>query len=248
LELNFWNCLLEHSDIEELTHRVAKVSAEVSSLAVKEASEKAWVVNMLKAKQVKQMKKTLDKYLMSLTNVLGTPKEDEETKSTHHKTVRITVNDMDAGTRVLSIEDTHGSSTSHDTIVLTQDLSHLESKMAVVAMVKQFPEDAENAIVDVDQKQEQEQQKQLQPLQQKEPTVYWGDDKDDEIFHAGVSNMVVRMLRDSVVDTEIVADSLKDGATQLGNATALEMQFVTSQLFAGEALVTESVVQTGCGP
>jgi hypothetical protein len=34
LELNFWNCLLEHSDIEELTHRVAKVSAEVSSLEI----------------------------------------------------------------------------------------------------------------------------------------------------------------------------------------------------------------------
>ena len=73
--------------------------------------------------------------------------------------------------------------------------------------------------------------------------MYWGEDSDDRIFHAGVSNMIVRIVRDDMVDTEIVADFIKDGAEQVGNATAEEMQFITS-VHKGE-LVTEKVVRVG---
>lgn len=73
--------------------------------------------------------------------------------------------------------------------------------------------------------------------------MYWGEDKDDRIFHAGVKAMRVRVWRDDYMETEILADFLKDGAAQLGNSTPEEFQFVTA-VFDGK-LVTENVVRAG---
>jgi tetratricopeptide (TPR) repeat protein len=74
-------------------------------------------------------------------------------------------------------------------------------------------------------------------------TLYWGDDKDDRIFHAGIANMQVRIYRDGYVETEITADYIKDGAEQLGNSSPKEFQFVTSCMDG--KLVTEKVVRAG---
>jgi len=74
-------------------------------------------------------------------------------------------------------------------------------------------------------------------------TMFWGEDKDDRIFHAGVEGLSVKTIRDGFVDLETVADFKKDGAKKVGNATAEEVQFVTSVL-DGE-LVTERVLRQG---
>ena len=50
------------------------------------------------------------------------------------------------------------------------------------------------------------------PGQQK---MYWGEDKDDRIFHAGVKAMRVRVWRDDFVESEVFADFIKDGAGML---------------------------------
>jgi hypothetical protein len=50
---------------------------------------------------------------------------------------------IDAGKRVVSICNTTGTSTS-DHIILTQDLSHLESKMAPNTMAKEYSGDVDD--------------------------------------------------------------------------------------------------------
>jgi tetratricopeptide (TPR) repeat protein len=75
------------------------------------------------------------------------------------------------------------------------------------------------------------------------PKTYWGEDANDRIFHAGVNNMKLSLYRDGFVDMETTADYIKDGATEVGNATAEEMQFVTS-VVDGQ-LHTERVVRHG---
>jgi len=74
--------------------------------------------------------------------------------------------------------------------------------------------------------------------------VYWGEDKEDRIFHAGVKNMKVQIFRDGFLETERTCDYRKDGAKAIGNATEEEFQFVTSCAVDGE-LVTEAVVREG---
>ena len=76
-----------------------------------------------------------------------------------------------------------------------------------------------------------------------QPKIYWGEDKEDRIFHAGVQKMLVRVIRDDYIETEKMCDYVDDGATMIGNATQAEFQFVTSCL-DGE-LVTEAVVRAG---
>mmetsp|Transcript_13873 Transcript_13873/g.32327 ORF Transcript_13873/g.32327 Transcript_13873/m.32327 type:complete len:591 (-) Transcript_13873:57-1829(-) len=73
--------------------------------------------------------------------------------------------------------------------------------------------------------------------------IYWGQDKEDRIFHAGVKNMKVQINRDGFLETERMCDYMKDGAKAVGNATEEEFQFVTSCL--DEELVTEAVVREG---
>lgn len=115
-----------------------------------------------KQRNVTKVKRTLDKYrkreaesVQEFQGLLGPViVEDkgnaavEETKATEARTVRIVRDHLEAGKRVVSITDTSGHS-HRDTIVLTQDLSNLESKMMVNANAKSFPgSDAENAVVE----------------------------------------------------------------------------------------------------
>jgi hypothetical protein len=73
--------------------------------------------------------------------------------------------------------------------------------------------------------------------------LYWGDDRDDRVYHAGVKNFQIRIVRDDFVETEIFCDYEKDGATTIGNATSKEMQFVSSCIDG--KLHTEKVVRAG---
>ena len=304
----------EHDQEEEQEKEAAKAQLGLDG---KYARSQAEAEERQKLKDVKKVKKTLDKYkkremaaVATFTGILGPVVTDghpgqEETKATDKKTFRITRNEMDAGKRVVTIADTSGNSV-HDTIVLSQDLSHLESKMNVNAQAKSFQDDAENAVAEEPTKERtiygiikcflnnvhnctvlikckvisgtlemhncsnvivrvesdatiatvqadlskdivlefrdapSGKNTAILPHQKK---MYWGEDGDDRIFHAGVSNMTVRIIRDDMVDTEIVADYIKDGAEQVGNATAEEMQFVTS-VHEG-TLVTEKVIRAG---
>jgi tetratricopeptide (TPR) repeat protein len=73
--------------------------------------------------------------------------------------------------------------------------------------------------------------------------MFWGEDKDDRVFHAGVKKLCIRTFRDGFLDLETVQDYLQNGAKQVGNVTAEEVQFVTS-VVDGE-LVTERVLRQG---
>jgi len=83
----------------------------------------------------------------------------------------------------------------------------------------------------------------ISPIPGRNPLKYWGEDKDDRIFHAGVENLVVKSLRDGYVDHETKADFRENGAKAVGNASAEEVQFVTS-VVEGE-LITERVLRQG---
>jgi len=74
--------------------------------------------------------------------------------------------------------------------------------------------------------------------------MYWGKDKDDRIFHAGVSKLVVGLYKDEVLDSSTSFDYQKDGqAKSIGNASAEEVQFITS-VVDGQ-LVTEKALRPG---
>jgi len=73
--------------------------------------------------------------------------------------------------------------------------------------------------------------------------LYWGEDKDDRIFHAGVSNLKVELYRDGCVELTTRSDYKENGAISVGNASAEEVQFVTSVL--GGELITEKVLKPG---
>ena len=275
-----------------------------------------------KAQDVKKTKKTLDRYqnrekqlkseFRGLLGPVPTPDEDfkEEEKSSEPTMVRITRDNIDAGKRVVTIADTSGNSLN-DTIVLTQDLSLLESKMnanvnpnltpksyegdaendvpeekepkmrSIYGIIKAFISNVHNCTIIIKCKiisgtVELSHCKNVHVRIEQDATVatlqadlcenitidfrdapsskntailpgqkkmYWGEDKDDRIFHAGVKAMRVRIFRDDFLETETLADYLKGGAEAVGNATAEEMQFVTS-VVDGE-LVTEKVVRAG---
>jgi Tetratricopeptide repeat len=278
----------------------------------------------VKAETVQKTKKTLDKFkaretsiIQSVTNVWTTTATTDRGSSrtsnngsTEKHTVRITRDHLEAGKRVLSITDVAGVSPEQSIMVLTADLSLLESKMPAnsTVPVKTFAEDAENDVPEEPPASGQplrsifgvikvfmanvqnctviikckiitgtvelhncqnvvlqvEKEATVATVQAdvsenitiefrdavsgkhvpgQKPALYWGDDKDDRIFHAGVSNMTVRIYRDGYLDTETTADYEKDGAEQIGNATPKEFQFVTS-CHEG-SLVTESVVRAG---
>ena len=73
--------------------------------------------------------------------------------------------------------------------------------------------------------------------------IYWGQDKEDRIFHAGVKNMKVQINRDGYLETERMCDYIADGAKVIGNTSEKEFQFVTS--CEDEELVTEAVMRVG---
>ncbi|KAL3796423.1 hypothetical protein HJC23_004220 [Cyclotella cryptica] len=74
-------------------------------------------------------------------------------------------------------------------------------------------------------------------------TLFWGQDKDDRVYHAGVSKLRVRTFRDGFVDLETCSDYLENGAKAVGNSSAEEVQFVTSVV--DNELVTERVYRPG---
>ncbi|KAL7470856.1 hypothetical protein ACHAXS_011135 [Conticribra weissflogii] len=74
-------------------------------------------------------------------------------------------------------------------------------------------------------------------------TLFWGQDKDDRVYHAGVSNLRVRTFRDGYLDLETRTDYLQNGAQAVGNATAEEVQFVTSVV--DDEFLTEKLLKPG---
>jgi len=74
-------------------------------------------------------------------------------------------------------------------------------------------------------------------------TLFWGQDKDDRIYHAGVSRLHVSTYRDGFVDLETRADYKENGAQSIGNSTAEEIQFITSVV--ENELVTERIYRPG---
>ena len=314
--------LIDQTDTENAAEEAQ--AAELLGLNGKYARSASEAEERVKAQQVEQVKTTLESYQqreaavkMELTQLFSsTENTANETKTNQSSVRRITRQDMNAGTRVLSITDTHGVSVSHSTLVLTHDLSHLESRMnnanTTNPMAKSYPGDAEN---DVPLQQQQQQPQSVFGLikvfldnlsnctvlikckiisgvvelhnchnvclqiqgphatvatiqadlsndltlefhdapsgknppstsnNNNTPTLFWGDDPDDRIFHAGVHNLTVQLWRDGMVESQTTADYIKDGAVAVGNATPEEQQFVTS-VVDGQ-LLTEQVLRTG---
>jgi hypothetical protein len=152
----------------EQVEQVEKEETEQSKAALgldgKYARSQAEAEERQKLKDVQQVKKKLEAYkqretatVQNLKNLLGpvsnisndnNNKHAEEENACDATIVRITRDRLEAGKRVVSITDTSGKS-QKDTIVLTQDLSSLESKMMVNQHAKSFPgSDAENAVPD----------------------------------------------------------------------------------------------------
>ena len=74
--------------------------------------------------------------------------------------------------------------------------------------------------------------------------IYWGEDKDDCIFHAGVSDLKIGIYRDGYLENETFFDYKKQGNAQaVDNASAEEVQFVSSVV--GGELITEKVLRQG---
>ncbi|KAG7347513.1 tetratricopeptide repeat protein [Nitzschia inconspicua] len=306
-------------DVEQQDQEEQEASKKALGLDGKYALSAAEKEERQKAKNAKMVKKKLEQFQKressvreELRELLGPVNLDDETKSSDGpKTVRITRDMIDAGKRVVCISDTSGAS-QNDTIVLTADLSLLESKMKANATQtpKAYPEDSENAVEEKQQEEEKERKifgiikcflsnvhnctilikckvisgtlelshctnvvvkvekeatiatvqadlcedltiafndapsgKNMQDMPGQK-RIYWGQDKEDRIFHAGVKNTKVQIYRDGYLETERTVDYVKDGAKAIGNASEKEFQFVTSCGEDGE-LMTEAVVREG---
>jgi hypothetical protein len=304
---------LEKNVVVEEREEIAE-SAQKLGLDGRYPHSQAEAEERTKARQVKQTKQTLDKYkkreesvLQTFSGLLG-PVEKKEKMTNKKQTIRITREMVDAGKRVLTISDTSGISQELSTIVLTQDLSLLESKMPANSTTtpKSFPSDAENSVLPEPANNKSvhhglikvhihnvhnctilikcklisrvvemnhcsnirfkvEQEASVATLQMDlcssvkvefhdalsgkhnagvpspHSKMYWGEDPNDRIFTAGVSDLHVQLYRNGIVDTETTLDYIKDGAVAVGNATPEEFQFVTSVV--GEELLTEKVVR-----
>jgi hypothetical protein len=304
---------LEKNVVVEEREEIAE-SAQKLGLDGKYPHSQAEAEERTKARQVKQTKQTLDKYkkreesvLQTFSGLLG-PVEKKKEKTIKKQTIRITREMVDAGKRVLTISDTSGISQELSTIVLTQDLSLLESKMPANSTTtpKSFPSDAENSVLPEPANNKSvhhglikvhihnvhnctilikcklisrvvemnhcsnilfkvEQEASVATLQMDlcssvkvefhdalsgkhnagvpspHSKMYWGEDPNDRIFTAGVSDLHVQLYRNGMVDMETTLDYIKDGAVAVGNATPEEFQFVTSVV--GEELLTEKVVR-----
>lgn len=311
------------NEVEQEEQAEAEAGKSILGLDGKYARSQAEAEERKKSEEVRRAKKALDGYLKretaikaGLKGLLGPVPGDQEKNSSIHeemkqqepKIVRITRDMIDAGKRVVKVEDTSGASLS-DTIVMTSDLSLLESKMKADAMKpKNYAEDAENSVAEDPEETEKTRSvfgvvkafisnvhnctilikckiisgtldishcSNITIRVEKDATVatvqadlcqditiefndapsgknsamlgqskiYWGEDKDDRIFHAGVKNMLVKIIRDGYVEQQRLCDYKADGAKAIGNATEEEFQFVTSVL--DEQLVTEAVVREG---
>ena len=296
-------------EVDQDDDREKEEAKKALGLDGKYASSQAEVEERKKKEDVKHAKNVLDGYIKREGQIMQTfakvlDRSDEESKSTGPTVVRLTRDRMGAGKRVVTICDTTGSS-QKDMIILTQDLSHLESKMnsgPQNLVPAKNAEDAENGVKEPPAEQRKvygliklfitnvhnctiaircklisgtvelshcsnvvlkiEKETTVATLQADlcnqvsieyhdtasgkntgQPMLYWGEDKDDRIFHAGVKQMKIKVFRDGFVETECMCDYLKDGAVGVGNATPEESQFVTS-VVEGE-LHTEQVVRHG---
>lgn len=293
---------------EEDEDREKEEAKKALGLDGKYASSQAEAEERRKAQDVQQAKKVLDDYRKREGAIMQTfqnafAKDDGE--ATDATVVRLTRDQMGAGKRVVTICDTTGSS-QKDMVVLTQDLSHLESKMNTNAniMPKSYPEDATNEVKEHPQQRtifgviklfisnvhnctivvrckiisgtvemshcsnvtlKVEKEATVATLQADlceeisieyhdapsgkntnlpgQPKLFWGDDSDDRVFHAGVKQMKVAVYRDGFVETERMCDYIQDGAVAVGNATPEEYQFVTSVV--DKEVVTEKVIRHG---
>lgn len=312
------------ADVEEEEEKEIEEQQKALGLDGKYARSAAEAEERKKAEEVKKAKETLERYqnrekqvMTEFKGLLGPIAPagtdvavSEERKTTEPTTIRITRDMVDAGKRVVTIADTAGNSLN-DSVVLTEDLSHLESKMAtntnpnlqpksyagdaendvlehkkpkhrtIYGLIKAFISNVENCTIHIKCKIisgtiEFSHCKNVVVVIHKDATVatvqadlcegitidfrdapsskntailpgqkkiYWGEDNDDRIFHAGVKAMRVRIWRDDFLETETVADYIKDGAEQIGNATPEEFQFVTSVV--DRKLVTEKVIRVG---
>lgn len=312
--------LTKQLDEEDEIEKQAAASA--LGLDGKHARSQAEHEEKSKAKEMKKTKQMLDAYEQrelgvteTLTSLLG-PVDDDNDDDTaaqqdekHQEIKYVTREIIGAGKRVLTVADTKGPGK----IVLTQDLSNLESRTATNTSLKpkSYQDDAENKeempevtvhrgiiklnlrnlhqctivikckiitgtievshcedvtlIVEGDDATAATIQADLStnldiqfhdapsgknvPLRVRDTnsgpttTLFWGQDKNDRIYHAGVSNLRVRTFRDGFVDLDTTADYKKNGAKAVGNAAAEEVQFVTS-VIDGE-LITERILKPG---
>lgn len=148
---------VEKEEQEEIAQEKAKLGLD-GKYAVSEADAE----ERKKAQDVADLKKKLDAYkkresslVSEHSGLLGPVSDDPvqakhndgETKSKEASVVRLTRDHLNAGERVITISDTSGASVK-DKIILTQDLSSLESKMNTNAKAKAFDDDAENAVAE----------------------------------------------------------------------------------------------------
>lgn len=296
--------------VEKDEEREKDEAEKALGLDGKYAHSQAEAEERKKAKEVQRTKDALDKYreregtiMQTFRNVFNEA-DCESGKENDPSIVRLTRDKLGAGKRVVTICDSKGASES-DTIIVTQDLSLLESKMDYSSEHKKnYADDAENSV------QERPQQRSIYGLiklfisnvhnctivvrckiitgfielshctnvairVEKEAAVatlqadlcehisikffdapsgmnsnlpgrtkmYWGDDKDDRIFHAGVKQMKIALYRDGFMETECICDYIEDGAEVVGNASKEEFQFVTSVVDG--SLKTEKVIRHG---
>jgi len=285
-----------------------------------EADEKEKRKRMAKAKRVlDNYKKRESKNVQQIYNLFS-EEEEKEDMTKIHRVKYITRDLVDAGRRVLSITDSFGP--GH--IILTQDLSHLESKMntkststpltsrvgetenqgkshddpdlpisgsndeeeesyrTIHGLIKLYLSNLHDITVSIRCKiitgfVEISHCKNLTLKVEKEATIatiqadlcshlniefhdapsgknipslgtgstttFWGQDKDDRVFHAGVSHFHLKIFRDGYLDMDTQADYINDGAEAVGNAKAEEVQFVTSVVEG--SLLTERVLRAG---
>ncbi|GFH57564.1 hypothetical protein CTEN210_14040 [Chaetoceros tenuissimus] len=281
----------------------------------KYAHSEAEAAEKLKAEKVSAVKKQLDKYKEREQGVVQVLSNLFDNDTSSKQTVRVTRQDVDAGKRVLTLSDSSGKSVTESSIIVTQDLTHLQSHMPANSNLapKSYPNDAENdapdynpsqmnggkgatiyglikltlsniknctvtikpkvitglleishceniivkiestatiATIQADLSHDVTVQFHDAPSGKNQPhpitgktSLFWGEDKDDRIFHAGVSKFRIQTYRDGFVDLDTEADYKQDGAKKVGNATAEEVQFVTS-VVDGE-LITERVLRQG---
>ncbi|KAK1732871.1 tetratricopeptide repeat protein [Skeletonema marinoi] len=306
-------------ELDEEDEQEKEAAASALGLDGKHARSQAEAEEKSKAEEMQKAKQRLEAYekreqgvTETLSGLLGPVVDDDttaEVEEKHQEIKYITRESIGAGKRVLTVADTKG----RGKIVLTQDLSNLESRTATNTSLKpkSYDDDAENKeempeatvhrgiiklnlrnlhqctvivkckiitgtieishcedvtlIVEGDDATAATIQADLCtnldiqfhdapsgkniPLRVRDTnsgpttTLYWGQDVNDRIYHAGVSNLRVRTYRDGFVDLDTTSDYKKNGAKAVGNAAAEEVQFVTSVI--EDELITERVLKPG---
>lgn len=268
----------KEKDEEEQTKAALGLDGKYArSQAEAEEREKAKLLKKTKAK-LDKFKNRQESFVQTFENVLN-----DDTN-----VFRLTREHMDAFKRVVMIRDITGKSPNESKLVLTQDLSLLESQVPASALrnPKSYPDDAENSVPSADDDKPTHVHGLIKlvlenienctvmvkckfitgtiefhrcrnmhivcdptavvttiqaDLSQNVTIQFRDPGTDPKLFHAGVSNMLVQMERDGILESELTADYEKDGAEAVGAATKEEFRFIT-QLVEG-AWVTEKVIK-----